>query len=76
MRGRHLDWFVNRPKRARGAGIWMLNRKELEGSISREPLSLNPEEVAMATLYLKQYAKQRAAQDDCQAIRGPRRANF
>jgi Nuclease-related domain len=56
-----LDWFVRRTPAARGSGIWVLNPKELAGWIRREPEVLSEEEVAMATLHLKQYVKRLAA---------------
>ena len=56
-----LDWFIKRTSSARGASIWVLNPKELEGWISRELPVLSTDEVAMATLHLKQYVKKIAA---------------
>lgn len=56
-----LDWFVNRKTGSRGAEVWVLNPKELAGWIRREPKILSAEEVAMATLHLKQFVKRFAA---------------
>jgi hypothetical protein len=56
-----LDWYVKRRPAARGSDIWVLNPKELAGWIRKEPEILSDDEVAMATLHLKQYVKKLAA---------------
>jgi hypothetical protein len=56
-----LDWYVNRQPSARGAAVWVLNPKELAGWIRGEPEVLSADEVAMATLHLKQFVKRLAA---------------
>ena len=56
-----LDWFVHWTGRSRGADIWVLNPKRLEGRILQEQPTLSTDEVAMATLHLKQYVKRLAA---------------
>jgi hypothetical protein len=56
-----VDWYVKRTPAARGSQVWVVNPKELAGWIRNEREVLSADDVAMATLHLKQFVKRLAA---------------
>ena len=56
-----IDWYVKRTPAAPGSEVWVLNPKELAGWIRNEREVLSADDVAMATLHLKQFVKRLAA---------------
>ena len=52
-----LGWYIKQLPSARNSDIWVLNPKQLKGWIKHKPIMLSDEDVAMATLHLKQYVK-------------------
>jgi hypothetical protein len=56
-----IDWYVKRTSAARGSEVWVVNPKELAGWIRNEREVLSADDVAMATLHLKQFVKRLAA---------------
>ena len=56
-----LDWFGKRKPSARDSELGVLYPKELPGCVRKEAELLCDAEVALATLYLKQFVKRLAA---------------
>jgi hypothetical protein len=52
-------WWVEQLPGARGSDLWVLNPKALAAWIAHEPDMLSEENVAMATLHLQQYVRNR-----------------
>jgi hypothetical protein len=55
-----LGWYIKQLASAKNSDIWVLNPKQLKGWIKHRPVMLSDDEVAMATLHLKQFVKKLA----------------